>query len=908
MVKKVASKEQSKPGLKVESTKESIENILDFNIIEKKWQEKWANEKIAQANRDETKKKFFMIFAYPGISGYQHVGHMRGFSYTDIITRFKRMQGFNVLFPVGTHASGNQAIAFAKKVRENNKDWIEYLLANGCPKDKIKDLQTPEKIVEYFNEVYQNQSWKKFGFLCDFRRFTCTINPDYNKFIEWQFKKLKDANLLVQKPYFATACPVHGPLAVDASETDISKGGNAEKQEFTLLKFKYGKKYLVAATLRPETIFGQTNLWINPEVALVEIKVGKENWIVSKDAFEKLKYQKDGITLVGDFKEKLLGKYVVAPGIKKEIIILPSKFVDSNVGSGIVTCVPSDAPYDYIALRELQDNKQLDKLYGFNMDTIEAIEDLEIIPIIATKKYGDKAAVKVVEENQIVSQDDPKLELLTQEVYKEGFHTGVLLDNCGKYAGMKIIEAKDKMKQELIKSGEADIMFDLSEEVICRCGERVIIKKIDDQWFIKYSDKNITELSKAHAKTMNIKPKQYQENISSVLDWFQDRACARLGSWLGTKLSFDPKWTVEPISDSTLYPIYYLVSKYFNEGKIKLSEMNEDFFDYVFLGKGKPKNDTWGEIRKDVLYWYPLDINLGGKEHQTVHFPVFIMNHVGILPKEMWPRGIFVNYWVLGKGSKISKSKGGAQPIPDAIKQFGVDAMRLYYSHIAGPEFDVVWDEAVVASYRKNLERIYTLFENALSKKGVSKPELDNKLIFSLNQEIKIINAALENFDLRVGANSAFFLLSSLLKEYIKNGGENPKIILEFLNKWAKLMAPFCPHLSEELWEKIGNKGFISLAEWPKYEEIKEKKIKEDIDEKMINTINEFVNRVEDKQKVNKIYLYVMPFELAQIKKDKVEKAIGKNLEIFAVNDPKKYDPENKSKKAIPGRPAIYFE
>ncbi len=883
-------------------------NGINFQKIEEKWQKKWQEKKIFEANRDEKKKKFFMIFAYPGISGYLHVGHMRGFSYTDIITRYKRMQGFNVLFPVGTHASGNQAIAFAKKVQTNNKEWVEYLLANGCKKEKIKTLNTPEKIVEHFNNVYQEESWKKFGFLSDWRRFTCTIYPDYNKFIQWQFKKLKDAELLVQKPYFATACPVHGPLAVDASETDISKGGNAEKQEFTLLKFKYKDKYLIAATLRPETIFGQTNLWINPEVDLVEIKVGKENWIVSKESFEKLKYQKEDIKLIGEFKEQLIGKFVIAPGIKREIIVLPSRFVDANIGTGIVTCVPSDAPYDYIALKELQGNSK--EIKKFKLDE-KIVKSIKVIPIIETKKYGENAGVKVVEDNKIKSQDDKRLEELTQEVYKEGFHTGVLLKICGKYASMKVIEAKEKMKEELIKSGSADTMFDLSEEVLCRCGERVMIKRIDDQWFIRYSDKNLTELSKKHSKTIKIKPEQYKNNIESVLDWFQDRACARLGSWLGTKLPFDEKWIIEPISDSTLYPLYYLVSLYFNKGKIKLEEMNEEFFDYVFLGKGKPKKEIWNEIRKDVLYWYPLDINLGGKEHQTVHFPVFIMNHVSILPKEMWPKGIFVNYWVLGKGNKISKSKGGAQPIPEAIKQFGVDAMRLYYAHIAGPEADVVWDEEIVSSYRKNIEKIYSLFENALITNGKKKEDLDKKLLISLNNELRRINESLDNFDLRVAANSAFFLLAASLREYLQNGGENKEVLLEFLQKWIKVMSPFCPHITEELWEKMGHKDFISVSEWPKVDEsvfkVKTKEV--DLNEKYIKYIKELIDKFElNGVAVKKVFVYVVPFELEKLNKSKLVKGLGKELDIFSVKDDKKYDPENKSKKAIPGMPGLYFE
>tara|TARA_Y100000310_G_C20670517_1_gene810013 strand:+ start:124 stop:2781 length:2658 start_codon:yes stop_codon:yes gene_type:complete len=882
------------------------EEKINLEKIENKWQDKWKSANIFEAKRDESKKKFMMIFAYPGISGFLHVGHMRGYSYTDIITRYKRMQGYNVLFPVGTHASGNQAIAFANKVKKNDKDWVDYLKRNGCPEKIIKTLTEPEKIVKYFNDVYVNEYWKKFGFLSDWRRFTSTIFSDYNKFIEWQFKKLNDLDLLIQKPYFATACLECGPVAVDPSETDISKGGNAEKQEFTLLKFKLGNKFLIAATLRPETIFGQTNLWVNPKIKLVEIKVNNENLIVSKEAYEKLINQKDKVEFVGDFKENLIGKMVIAPGIEREVIILPSDFVKGDVGTGIVTSVPSDAPYDYVALMDLQQNKELIKKYNLNEKEIKSIKPIQIIQ---TKKYGKFAGQKVVEENKIENQNEKKLFSLTQEAYKEGFHNGILLDNCGEYSGMKVIEAKDKMKESLIKSNKADIMYDLSEEVICRCGNKVIVKKIDDQWFIKYSDEKITKDTKNHTKEMLIKPKQYKDNINGVLDWFQDRACARMGNWLGTKLPFDKKWTIEPISDSTLYPIYYLVSFYYNEGKIKLDEMNEEFFDYVFLGKGNPKKNIWEEIRKDVEYWYPLDINLGGKEHQTVHFPVFLMNHIAILPKNMWPKGIFVNYWIIGKGSKISKSKGGAQPIPEAIEKYGVDSMRLYYSHIASPENDVVWDEKTVINYRKNIERVYRLILKTTELENKTNEELDKKLIVDLNKEIKLITDSIEIFDLRAATNSAFFILYSKLNGYLNKGGANKETLREYVSKWLRLIAPFCPHISEELWEKLGNKNFISLEKWPEanLEIIKKKKV--DINQKTISHIKEIVDKLESKgRKIKKVYVYVMPFELQKLNLEDIEESIKKNIQFFSTDDNKKYDPENKARKAKPNLPAIYVE
>jgi len=787
---------------------------IEWGKVQEKWQKAWDKAELGKAKVDKNKDKFFMIFAYPGISGYLHVGHMRGFSYTDAICRYHRLNGKEVLFPVGTHASGNQAIAFANKIRNNDETWINYLKKNGCPESKIKELTEPEKIIEYFNEVYVNDYWKKFGFLCDWDRFTCSTFPDYEKFIQWQFTKLQQKDLLIQKPYFATACTKCGPVAVDPSETDISKGGNAEKNEFTLLKFKFGKDYLVAATLRPETIYGQTNLWINPDAEYVRVEVEGENWILSRDAAEKLKYQKDDVILKEDVDPKtLIGHTAIAPGIDKEIIILPAEFCDPNVGSGIVTSVPSDAPYDYVALKAIQEDKEKCHKYNLNYDDINSIQ---LIPIIKCKGFGDFPAKEIVEKLKIKSLDDPKLEEATKEIYKAGFHTGVTMEICGQYANMKVEEAKELMKANLIEDGKADIFHDLSEEVICRCGEAVIIKRIDDQWFIRYSDPELTERSKEQAREMQIFPKEYYDNLPKTLDWFSDRACARLGNWLGSKFPFDNRWTVEPISDSTLYPTYYIVSKFINNKKIKAEDLTEEFFDYVFLGKGKGK-EAWKEIKNEFDYFYPLNINLGGKEHKTVHFPVFLMNHVAILPEDKWPRGIFVNWWVTGKGSKISKSKGGAKPIPEAIEKYGVDAMRLYYAHIGSPHVDVVWDEEIVLNYRNTLERIYGLVEQLKQLDG-KKKLIDDWLISRMNEHVRKVNHIMEKYDLRELASMVYYSFHDDLRWYMRRGGENKKVVSEVLDTWNKLMNLITPHLSEELNE---SKELVSASSWPEVEESK---------------------------------------------------------------------------------------
>jgi len=592
----------------------------DYISIEKKWQQQWFESDIQEAEKKKG-KKFFIHFAYPGVSGYLHVGHMRGFTYCDIIARYKRMRGFDVFFPAGFHASGIPSIGFAKKVERKDPVTINALKEYGVSEDEIKKLVDPNYVVDYFSKVYVEDYWKKFGFLIDYSRIMSTISEGYKKFIEWQFHKLKEKNLLVQKPHFAPFCENCGPVAVDKSETDISKGGSAEILEFTVIKFKMKDgSILPAATLRPETIFGVTNMWVNPDVEYIKAKIDDETWIISEEAFDKLSHQINNVKKTGEKTpgKNLINKTCIVPLVNREVPILSGPFADPNVATGIVMSVPAHAPYDWIAL-------------------VESGADIDPITIIDVQGYGTNPAKEACEALDIKSQSETeKLDQATEEVYKKEFHTGYLNENCQQYAGIRVSDIKDDVKNELINQNNAVVMREFSEEVICRCGRKVYIKKIPDQWFIKYSDPDLTEKSKNYAEQMNIYPEEYKQELPGVLDWFDDRACIRKGSWLGTEFPFKKGWIIEPISDSTLYPAYYVISKYVNEEKIKPDEMTLEFFDYVFLGKGKPKTKIWEEIKKDFDYWYPVDINLGGKEHKTVHFPVFLMNHVAIMPKDKW--------------------------------------------------------------------------------------------------------------------------------------------------------------------------------------------------------------------------------------------------------------------------------
>ena len=232
-------------------------------------------------------------------------------------------------------------------------------------------------------------------------------------------------------------------------------------------------------------------------------------------------------------------------------------------------------------------------------------------------------------------------------------------------------------------------------------------------------------------------------------------------------------------------------------------------FDFIFLGKNNDGGDfgsvsraTAEKIKNDFDYWYPVDINLGGKEHKTVHFPVYVMNHVAIMPENKWPRGIFVNWWVTQThGDKISKSKGGAEPIPDAAQKYSVDTMRLYYAHIASADLDFEWSNEAVFNYRARLNRIWEMFHKLASLEQESDDSINIWLLSKLMYRTANINEALEKYDLRNAANEIFFGIFSDVQWYLRRGGASRETVRSFLSTWIKLMSPFTPYIA------VGNFG-----------------------------------------------------------------------------------------------------
>jgi len=841
--------------------------------IETKYQRKWEEAKIFESNPDPNKEKFFLIWAYPGVSGFMHIGHMRGYSYLDIIARYKRMQGYNVLFPVGVHASGIPTVGFSLKVKNKEEATINYLLENNCPVDFIPKLADPLVALEYFSKEYIS-SWKEYGFTFDSRYFVSTISLEYQKFIQWQFKKLQDLELLIKKPHYSPWCPVDGPIAVDPSETDISKGGDAELLEFILIKFKAGwigdNSFFVTGTLRPETVYGVTNIWVNPTETYVLIELDDEKWVVSETCAKSMKLGNER-KIVDTFQGKeLMSKYVYNNATDLKIPILPGSFVEDNIATGIVMSVPAHAPFDWIALEDLKEVNSEFK------DLVSKIKPISIIDSPLGGFSAKEACLKYSVESQ---KDTEKIQLATEEVYKIEFHKGII--TCKEFYGRNISEAKEEIVKTLEDRGIFSTLriVEFSKEVICRCGNKVSIRMIPNQWFIKYRKEELKEKTIEHAKSMIFYPEQYRSNFRGIIDWYDDRACARQGKWLGTALPQDKEWVIEPIADSTLYPIFYIIAKYINGGEISCNMLSEEFFDYVFLEKGdlstvssqiKIKRSTLEEIKEAIAYWYPLDLNLGGKEHQSVHFPVFVMNHIAILKPSYWPKGIFVNYWVVQKeesesspqATKLSKSKGGAKP----IQQYIVDGVRLYFSHSKSAHQDVEWNAKTAEIYTKHLSRIYELIKsilNNLNKKSAEDyTDLDKFLQSRINKYVQKITDSFETtLNFRYISQEIYYSIYKTLIHYLNRGGANTKILVETLQTWISLMCPFTPHLAEEFWSMMKLEGFVSNSSFPKTNQSKIDSFAEQKEEYLLELLSDInkVQKMMKSDKENQIEIIISP-------------------------------------------------
>src|SRR2546423_2451705 len=364
---------------------------IDLRKLEARWQAAWDDADVYVARADPARPKWYSTVPYPYMNGYQHLGFATSFLRAEFQSRYRRMLGYNVLHPQGFHCTGLPILGAAKRVADKEPKQWEILRKMGVPEREIPRFADPMHWIDVFPAATM-EDLKSLGAAIDWTRsfITTPLNPPYDAFVRWQFHRLRDGGYVRIDKHPVIWCPKdQAPIG----DHDRIEGEGETPMEYTLLKFPLADgRFLVAATIRPETVFGQTNLWVDPDAEYVVARVGDERWILNDLASKKLSEQGKSVAIESRIHgAELLGKDAVAPAINRAIPILPGSFIDQGRGTGIVTSVPSDAPDDYVALRDLQQDDRLLAKYDLDAERIRAIKP---VPIIRTPGWGPLPGVE----------------------------------------------------------------------------------------------------------------------------------------------------------------------------------------------------------------------------------------------------------------------------------------------------------------------------------------------------------------------------------------------------------------------------------------------------------------------------------------------------------------------------------
>lgn len=873
---------------------------------EEKWIQKWKESHTFEPNVDTRKKKFFFTvpWAYP--TGPLHVGHGRTYTNGDVIARFRRIKGENVCWPMGFHVTGTPVLAISDSIKRKDPEMLklyrEYLAIYETDHQKIEhileSLEDPTNVASYFS-AHLAQDLDRIGASIDWRAKFTSMDPDYQKFIGWQFGKLKEKGALVKGKY-----PIlFSILDKNAVGEDDIKDGDTDKvaiQTFELIKFPFGKSFIVASTLRPETLYGVTNIWINPKNEYVRVLVNGEEWIVAKNAVEKLGQQSKNVKIVSDIPaSELIGKEAQHPILHdQKIPILETSFISAEKGTGVVYSVPGHAPWDYAALKDRQEKGDLVAQKIQPKMVIDNPDNSTIFTLLTKFK------------NPTLAQRD-SLQMATEEIYKKEFYEGKMNAQNGPLSGMPVQKAKDKMIEALKTSQRHDLLYEPSRRSLTRAGNPVSVAVLDDQWFLDYSSPEWKKKTREHVEKMPIYPEKFKRNILDAIEWLEKRPCIRKRG-LGTPFPFAQEWMIEPLSDSTIYMVYYIAVAHVRAAKLSMDQLDESFFDAAMLGKRLPGNDPRSTVAEtifsDVSYWYPNDQRHTAPAHISNHISFFIFTHTLLFPSEFWPKNVTFNEMLVRNGVKMSKSKGNVIPLQHAVRDYGADLMRLYIVSSAGFERVADWKDNQVPQVRSKLVELERMFVEAIGCNVGDTSEEGNWLEQNLRAKLGEAFDAYDRMDFMVAAQKAFFETLNEVKRYKKVfGGDERPIVKRLLREWLILISPITPFLAEEMGEHARFTEFVSIQTLER---------PHGTPSPAIETRVAFIENVlQDMERVKKLVkggtrktAYVYSAD------DQDTKWLGesmKQLEKFTqmqvkINDA--HDPLGKKAKATKGRPSLFFE
>ena len=733
----------------------------DHKQVEKKWQDIWDEKQCFHAENDSDKEKFYALVEFPYPSGQGlHVGHPRSYTALDIVARKKRMQGYNVLYPMGWDAFGLPTENFA-----------------------IKNHVHPAEVTKKNIARFKSQL-KSLGLSFDWSREINTTDPSYYKWTQWIFLQLFKKGLAYKKEMsvnWCTSCKcvlANEEVVNGVCERCGSEVVHKTKSQWMLAITKYAQRLiddlddvdyiervkiqqrnwigrstgaevdfkttegdtLTVYTTRPDTLFGATYMVISPEHPMIEQWADKLNNIedvrayreeaARKSDFERTELNKDKTGV------KLDGVAAINPVNGKQIPIFVSDYVLMGYGTGAIMAVPAHDDRDW----------EFAKKFG-----------CEIIEVVSGGEDVQKAAFTAKDETGILVNSD----FLNGKTVKDAIPAMI------EWLGEKGI-------------GHAKVQYKLRDWVFSRqryCGEPIPIVKCDKCGYVALPE---DQLPLELPNVTSYEPTDNGESpLAHMTDWV-NTTCPCCGGPAKRETDTMPQW-----AGSSWYFLRYM----------------------------DPHNDKALASPEALKYWSPVDWYNGGMEHTTLHLLYSRFWHkflydIGVVPtKEPYAKRTSHGMILGENGEKMSKSRGNVVNPDEIVDTYGADTMRLYEMFIGDFEKAAPWSPKSIKGCRRFLERVWALADKV--QDGDTYSEQHEVL---MNRTIKKVGEDADNLK----ANTAIAALMTMLNEFYDKGVNKAEY-----KTFLALLKPFAPHITEELWQQLGETGLLSVAPWPTYDEAK---------------------------------------------------------------------------------------
>ena len=749
----------------------------NFSEIEKKWQTKWAEGDVFKVTEDPDKEKYYVLEMFPYPSGKLHMGHVRNYSIGDVLARFKKMKGFNVLHPMGWDSFGLPAENASIKHGVEPSKW------------------TWENIGEMREQL------KELGLSYDWDREVATCHPDYYKWMQWIFIQFYKKGLAYKKENPVNWCPSCQTVLANEQVVD----GKCErcktlvgKKDLSQWYFKItdyaerlldnleelpgwpnkvklmqknwiGKsigaevtfeidgfdKGLDVFTTRPDTLYGVTYMVMAPEHPyLKELVAGSEYEEPVNAYVDKVQHMSD-IERTSTTNEKtgqFTGRYAINPLTGKKVPIFISDYVLMDYGTGAIMAVPA------------HDQRDFDFAKKF---------DLEIIPV--------------------VDSDDPEVDVYD---LKAAFAAEGTMINSEMFNGMNNKEAIEKIIDYLEekKIGKKSINYKLRDWLISRqryWGTPIPMIHCDDCGWVPEKEENLPVLLPADVQFTG-----KGESPLATSKTFVNTTCPVCGKPARRELD-----TMDTFLDSSWY----------------------------FLRYCDPKNTEAPFSKEKVDYWMNVDQYIGGVEHAILHlmyarFFQMALYDLGLVSTEEPFKNLLTQGMVIKDGAKMSKSLGNVVSPAEIIDKYGADTARLFILFAAPPERELDWSDKGVEGSFRFINRVYRMVYD-FSQNYSEVPEsyeisgdADKNMAYWLNYAIKKVS---DDIGERFNFNTAISTIMELVNEMYryKEGTVNPGLFGAAIKDLIIMLAPFVPHVTEEMWEHLGYEGSVHDQNWPEYDE-----------------------------------------------------------------------------------------